>query len=1114
MKRLHILLISMFAGMILVFGQGKSAMAETYTNGDQVEFEYSKTEDLIIITRITKVPSSFSGTLTIGNVIAGKQTAIGENFIANSEAVFDKAKLKKLVIGDDVIRISKCAFKECTNLREVSLGSTTRFINGDAFEKTLSLQRIEVASGNSEYESKDGLLLSDQGKTLFIVPCCYQKETFTIPEGVDQLAEGCMKYNQTIQSLNISNHITEIPENMCSESKVQRVTLSDSVKSIGGGAFYEASNLSKVRLSKNLTEIPKSCFWGCNLTEIKFPKGLAKIDEYAFYGNNQLNNVVIPSSVQTIKREAFYRYHSENIDKMVQILNPKAEVDETAFDEYWFVSCFKNSNYYQQSQYTYNGESGIGQPYQNITPFYMSMKYQQKSCGLGESMNIPVITNIRDQLSYQSSNPAVIAIENGAMIPKQEGTSQIEVSYSVNGYTLKSMRNVSYQNGVVRIEDGKNEMTTPNMSQGSSRVKAKISGKTVTDQGIVYQVNTGNENTVTACYLANQSAINSEGNLSFPETIKDGDVTYKVSSIADYFMDQSESVNPGVRNSVKKVVISNKIQRVGAYAFNHCENLSELSLGEHYLTLADYAFGNTALEKVVLPYQLEQCTSTTFGGCSKLKSFGMVSTSRYTAYQCKEGILYDYHEESNVSIVAVPARIEKESYTIPDDVKSANKGFMRGNKTIKTIQFGKNMRSTGISGCRDSVVEEVILPEGITEIDDQSFLDCIYLKKISLPESLNRIGNCGLADTSLEQLILPNALKTLGDYGLEGCHLLEALTIPAQVESIGAGCFYRDRMNLYMTGKQTSFYDTWNTVDKQCKIIGLPGSVAVSYARNNYEDENFNSFQHKYEDYYVKFAQSEISMQQGQESTFSYTTNVPMQITFQSENQSVATVDQNKVHANGAGTTMIQATAQIPQGNNIVVGTMVVTVTKQEESGSSNLAPLSTTPTPTAFSTTNKSTSVKPVLLLKKSTLYINRNHKQKIGIKKNTTKQKLVYKSSNKKIATVSSKGVITAKKQGTVRITVRTKNGSIKKKVKVIIKELSIKKAKVTLKKGKHYKIAIKKNTTKQKLSYRSSNKKIATVTKKGVVTGKKAGKITITISSKDKRYVTSCKVTIKKK
>ena len=49
------------------------------------------------------------------------------------------------------------------------------------------------------------------------------------------------------------------------------------------------------------------------------------------------------------------------------------------------------------------------------------------------------------------------------------------------------------------------------------------------------------------------------------------------------------------------------------------------------------------------------------------------------------------------------------------------------------------------------------------------------------------------------------------------------------------------------------------------------------------------------------------------------------------------------------------------------------------------------------------------------------------------TSQEKVTYSSSNKKIVTVNSKGVITGKKKGTAYITV--KSGKIRKKVKVVV-------------------------------------------------------------------------------
>ena len=68
-------------------------------------------------------------------------------------------------------------------------------------------------------------------------------------------------------------------------------------------------------------------------------------------------------------------------------------------------------------------------------------------------------------------------------------------------------------------------------------------------------------------------------------------------------------------------------------------------------------------------------------------------------------------------------------------------------------------------------------------------------------------------------------------------------------------------------------------------------------------------------------------------------------------------------------------------------------------------------------------------------TLNVKKNYKLSPIITPITTKDKASYKTANKKIATVSKKGVITAKKTGKTTITVKV--GKKTKKVKVTVKK-----------------------------------------------------------------------------
>lgn len=121
------------------------------------------------------------------------------------------------------------------------------------------------------------------------------------------------------------------------------------------------------------------------------------------------------------------------------------------------------------------------------------------------------------------------------------------------------------------------------------------------------------------------------------------------------------------------------------------------------------------------------------------------------------------------------------------------------------------------------------------------------------------------------------------------------------------------------------------------------------------------------------------------------------------------------------------------------------------------------------------------------------------------TSRQKVTYTSSNKKVATVTKSGVITAKQAGTAKITI--KSGSKKAVVTVTVPKtkttgITVTKE-VTVKKGKSYSLKAKvapKNSD-EKITYTSANKKVATVSKTGKIKGVKKGTTTITVKSGSK-------------
>ncbi len=133
-------------------------------------------------------------------------------------------------------------------------------------------------------------------------------------------------------------------------------------------------------------------------------------------------------------------------------------------------------------------------------------------------------------------------------------------------------------------------------------------------------------------------------------------------------------------------------------------------------------------------------------------------------------------------------------------------------------------------------------------------------------------------------------------------------------------------------------------------------------------------------------------------------------------------------------------------------------------------------------------------------------------------TNKEITFKSSNKKIATVDSNGVVKAIRPGKATITAMAGNGrKATCKITVIIKTKSVtfSRKSYNVKKGKTItpKLTFKpKDATNKEVTYKSSNIRVATVDKNGNVKAKKKGKVKITATSKEnKKIKAECEVVV---
>ena len=174
--------------------------------------------------------------------------------------------------------------------------------------------------------------------------------------------------------------------------------------------------------------------------------------------------------------------------------------------------------------------------------------------------------------------------------------------------------------------------------------------------------------------------------------------------------------------------------------------------------------------------------------------------------------------------------------------------------------------------------------------------------------------------------------------------------------------------------------------------------------------------------------------------------------------------------------------------------------------------------------TANAATKKPKKIYLKATSTTVDIKGKVKVSVyktKPSKASKSVKWKSSNKKVATVSKSGYVTGKKKGTVKITATSKKNKRAKKT-IKIKVTNLKAKSVTMSKKSAILFPNDKTTLKatvkgsagfynQGVTWKSSNTSVATVDKKGNVIAKKAGKATITATEKGGSKKATCAITV---
>jgi hypothetical protein len=366
----------------------------------------------------------------------------------------------------------------------------------------------------------------------------------------------------------IGKGVTSIGEEAFKECySLQNIVLSDSVTSIGGSAFYNCYSLETVVMSDNLTSIESSAFYNCySLETVVMSDSVTSIGGSAFYNCYYLQSIVIPDSVTSIGNTTFYSCSSlQNIVLSDNLTSIGSEAFRECSSLQSIVIPDRVASIGSSAFYSCFSLKSVVLP-NSLTSITRAI-FQE--CFSLESVVIPdKVTSIADNVFYKCFSLESVVIPN----------SVTSIGGSVF-YACSSLKSVVIPDSVTSIGTSAFEMC-----YSLSNINIPNSITSIKDR------------TFQSCY--------SLQNIVIPNS---------VTSIGGTAFNSC--------SSLQSIVIPDSVTSIGSSAFRFCKNLQSVTIPNSIITIQQTTFENCySLKSVVIPDSVTSIGTSAFNSCSTLQN--------------------------------------------------------------------------------------------------------------------------------------------------------------------------------------------------------------------------------------------------------------------------------------------------------------------------------------------------------------------------------------------------------------------------------------------------------------------------------------------------------------
>ena len=494
-----------------------------------------------------------------------------------------------------------------------------------------------------------------------------------------------------------------------------------------------------------------------------------------------VNEIVIPDSVETIEREAFFGLF--NLSKLTLGKNVKEIKDKAFVTCYELKEIVNNSSLVIDFDKTENG--GIGNYAYKIANANGDTLYKDGYSNFEIIDTADGFRFINDNNRYQLV--AYFGSERSIKLPPTIN----ENHYSVKEF-IADVEEIIIPNTSITID----QYSFDNCKYLRNIIVEEGSYNYNSYDGVLY------DKKFTKIIVA-------------PKNIEQVTILGTVKSIQSYLFTDSiiESViiEAGLKTidhnafsscyNLKSIIIPNTVTTIKYNAFSDCRSLINVELPDSVTTIERSIFYRCySLEKIELPSNITTIPDSTFANCRSLTTVilpsELISIGEEAFYGCEsltnlkldEGLTSIGHNAFNKCFIEQSCSLPKtileyyEDSFDPSTTILLPKQLHNINGIIYSEDFTKMICvPTNISG-------DIIIPEGITSIKEGTFKKS-KINSIILPETLITIEKEAFKESTIKSIVLPQSLEKIATAAFYGCTNLKDVTLPKNLKTLDSDVF-------------------------------------------------------------------------------------------------------------------------------------------------------------------------------------------------------------------------------------------------------------------------------------------------------------------------------------